>query len=57
MTAPIIHEDERIVVRGHWREGEFFVYVHPRVGDSEVVPRGYWLGSNALAFVPIKELK
>lgn len=50
--APILHEDATIVVRGIWRDGKYHIYVHPKILEKEMQPRGYWLGSNSLIFEP-----
>lgn len=51
---PIIHEDDKVVVRGHWKNGEFLLYVHPKdpVEGDEKQPLAYWLGDNALIYKP-----
>lgn len=47
---PKIFEDDFIVVRGEWINDEFRISIHQKKGESELVPRGYWLGSNFLVY-------
>lgn len=49
-----VYEDDKIVVHGKWKDGSFEIYVHPKRDGVEMLPRGYMLGSNALAYTPIK---
>lgn len=54
---PKLFEDDKVVVRGHWQEGKFHVYVHPKQEDKEMQPRAYWQGSNSLSYEPPKVVK
>jgi hypothetical protein len=48
--APVLHRDDRVVVRGSWEDNkgkqEYRVRIHQVVDGQEMLPRGYWIGSN-----------
>jgi len=48
--APVLYQDDKIVVRGSWEDNkgkqEYRVRIHQVVNGKEMLPRGYWLGSN-----------
>lgn len=48
--TPLLWHDDRVVVRGIHKNGEFHVYVHRAVDGVERLPRGYMEGSGSLNF-------